>query len=107
MTSKGKGPTFFDEPRVMYLRGERGRIDEHLVIGETTRSWLTGWQWKYWKYSKAGKTTTSKEEYELYLWVRRNIDGILNHLEFNTEGCVVKQIADLIGYAEKPQEPRR
>lgn len=106
--ARGPKVTIFDQSRVMHFRDKYNRIYERVVIGETSRSWLTGYARRPYKHAKIETRPATKAEYDEYIWVQRNSNKIAALLRCPERGYDVwSKIADLIGYVETPQEPRR
>jgi hypothetical protein len=86
----------------MYLRDGSGRVHHLIVIGETRMSWLTGNQWRPYKYPKRDYVASAtKEEYDKWLWATEHGYAISRRIYNYSLGVtphVLRQIADLIGY---------
>lgn len=103
----------FDENRRVYRRNEQGRPvggpiwREHwrkvTVVGETSRSWVTAWGQKIPKSGRRG-VVFSEEEIDRAAYVRDNAVKIANEVRRVDSYDLLKQIAALVGYEEKPKE---
>lgn len=104
VSSRKPKQTFYDEPRVMYLGQSRDFIKEHWVIGETTRSWLTGTEYCVSRWSKANYLVFTKAEYDASWWLSLNRFKILQKVDScSLDPVILRQIAELIGYVEEPE----
>jgi hypothetical protein len=105
-----KGALMYDEPKQVYLRNKRGVVSLDSVFGETNRSWLTSHPWRPYKKAKNEHAVVSFDEYEQYTWDARNRRNI-SRMIFGDYGghsaavdtAVLRKVAELIGYEEKPR----
>ena len=92
---------FYEAPVTMYLRNLHGYTVEREVIGETSRSWLTGPKWSVLKYSKREYAVVTKLDYEREQWVDKHWYFIMEKIRYGRIPFdVLAKIADAIGYTE-------
>lgn len=87
---------------IYYSEKDNPFIYTTVFLGETSRSWLVGEEWRPNKLSKRNTVFFSKEDYEFHRWARRNRYAISRAVEHLRDNAILKQIADLIGYKERP-----
>jgi hypothetical protein len=92
----------YDAPKVMYLSTKYGHASKVDVVGETSRSWLTGPEWSRSRYAKSEYTVATQSDYLDFIWASMNRWKIRAKLESLTEvtPAQLRQIADIIGYKE-------
>lgn len=90
------------EPRKVWLRAKHGRVAERDLICETSQGWVTKSGQSSIEWPKEEYEIVSEVEYEQYIWVARNSLGIKSAIDELYDYHLLKQIADLIGYTEKP-----
>lgn len=99
MTDKASEQTTF--PCELWLVSKNNWPQKLTVVGETSRSWITGPAWDQHKWSKKAFRVISSEEGERFQWAKRNeylIGQAIQRADLPYE--TLKQIADLIGYEE-------
>jgi hypothetical protein len=105
-----KGAVMYEHGHQVYLRDKRGVVSQVSVFGETSRSWLTGHPYRPYKRAKNEHSIVSCDDYEQYEWDARNrrnisrmICGDYGGHSPQVDTAVLRKIAELIGYEEKPR----
>ncbi len=85
--------------RIYYQTGDSPMIHSTTYLGETSRSWLTGVQWRPTKLPK--KTTVFKTEadYRLQTWASKHGYRISDMVR-RASAEQLRQVAGLIGYTD-------
>src|ERR1700748_7596 len=100
-------PTSFtpvDAPQTIYLKKKvTGRVYKRQLIGQTSRSWVTGVPWNPDNFTNRDYERVEEKDYLDQQWAdsnRLNISKIVGQGYDPLPYAILKQIADLIGYEE-------
>lgn len=89
---------FYDEPVVRWATsGTCSYPSKMTIIGETSRSWLTGYRWKPHKTAKKDTVFISDEQAAKIIWARQNDYKIAQAVE-RADAEILIKIAELIGF---------
>jgi hypothetical protein len=107
----------FDINRRVYAPKELGRLyssgppiwREHwrkcAITGETKRSWITEWGRKIPKTGHDPRSVCfSEEEIDRMAWIVDNRHRLARYIESITDFDKMKQVAEIVGYQEKPED---
>ncbi len=101
---EAKSTVWYDGPRVIYLRAADvpnwWAYRKIYAIGETSGSWLAGYQWGPEKYAKRRYREVAESEYRDAVFARDNISRISAEVRQLSDVAKIRQIAELIGYRE-------
>jgi hypothetical protein len=93
----------------------RGYFVKYKIVGETSRSWLIGCEWKPTKYPKNRKVENphwwagrfyTQEEVDEACWLETNRQALADTVKFCLDIAKLKEVAEIVGFEELP-EPRR
>lgn len=87
----------------MFFRDKFSRIHRNEIIGETSRSWLSGYRWDLYKWAKRDFVPVCELDYMEFNWVQINKHKIIQKFQWPEQPYTVwKQIAELVGYVAEP-----
>jgi hypothetical protein len=89
--------------RELWVKKEHGRPQHLKVIGETSRSWLTGWSYRPHKWSKRDYKVITEDEAREYIWAEKNAYKIARSIyeySLRVTPAQLREIAKIIGYVD-------
>ena len=82
----------------------KDHFEPYVIVGETSRSWITGTGWNETRWpKKGGDYLTTPEELALAIWQFDNSYKLKSAVERITDPALLLQIAKLIGYPALPE----